>query len=248
LKLNDADRTRMGALMDIALTAQDKRLDALIEELRTGGTLDQTTLIVTSDAPFLLPAAAPEKPAPEKPGVDKPVPEKPPVDKPSKDKEPATTESAEEPLSLPLVIRFAGGYAAGRVVTAMTDPTDVGATVVAAFGGSIVDLAGRDLSTLALDDEPARNLALLSDDGRGYQLSWGDLRLVGSWGKTPQLRQRPSTEDLRAKRPYEYLAAWGLAAEARDRWLTARSKGPGREPATIDAATAAALETWERAR
>jgi len=233
LKLNDQDRVRLAALAELAITAQDRRLDQLIEDLRTAGTLDQTMLVVTGDAPYVIPSGEGKASAKDK----------------EKEKDaPPPPEPTEEPLAIPLVIRFAGGHASGKVVTAITDPTDVAATIVAAYGGSIVDLEGRDLARLALDDEPARDTARLSDDGRGYQLAWGDLRLVGSWGKVPALRLKLGGDDLRAKRPYEYLAAWGLAATARDRWLSSRSKGPGREPATIDGATSAALDTWERAR
>jgi hypothetical protein len=130
----------------------------------------------------------------------------------------------------------------------VTDPTDVASTIVAAFGGPLEGLAGRDLATLAIDDEPARDVPRLSDDGRGYQLTWGDVRLVGAWERAPRLEPRLGNEDLKSKRPFEFLAAWGLAAEARAAWLSARAKGPGREPATIDGATQAALDSWERSR
>ncbi len=134
------------------------------------------------------------------------------------------------------------------MVSAVTDPTDLATTIIAAFGGPTDGLAGRDLALLSLDDEAARDAPRLSDDGHGYQLTWGDIRLVGVWGKPPRLEPRMGNEDLKSKRPFEYLAAWGLAAEARAAWLSARAKGPGREPATIDAATQAALDSWERSR
>lgn len=223
LRVNAADRVRLEALMNTAVETQSKKLDALIEAMRANGTLDKATVIVTSDAPFTLPHAA-------DPNVEAPA------------------EAPEDPLAIPLVIRFPGKFAAGRVVHAITDQTDVASTIVAAFGGPQEGLFGRDLGKLAPDDEPARDVARLSDDGRGYQLAWGDIRLVGAWEKAPRLEPRVGNEDLRAKRPFEYLAAWGLAAEARAAWLSARAKGPGREPATIDPATQAALDSWERSR
>jgi hypothetical protein len=225
LRVSPADHIRMVALLDSALASQDKKLDALIESMRASGALDKATLIVTGDAPMSLPNAVAD------PKADPPPPETP-----------------EDPLAIPLVIRFPGSFAAGRVVNAITDPTDVASTVVAAFGGPAEGLFGRDLAALAPDDEPARDVARLSDDGRGYQLAWGDIRLVGAWEKVPRLEPRVGNEDLRSKRPFEYLAAWGLAAEARAAWLSARAKGPGREPATIDPATQAALDSWERSR
>lgn len=226
LRVAPADHIRMIALMDSALATQDKKLDALIEAMRQNGTLDKTTLIVTGDAPMTLPQATPD---PKAPAAE-------------------VAETPEDPLGIPLIIRYPGGYGAGHVVQAVTDPTDVASTVVAAFGGPLEGLFGRDLATLALDDEAARDVARLSDDGRGYQLAWGDIRLVGAWERVPRLEPRVGNEDLRAKRPFEYLAAWGLAAEARALWLSARAKGPGREPATIDPATQAALDSWERSR
>ncbi len=225
VRLTDDDKVRLRALADAAVAEQDAKLDALIERLRESGALDRTLLIVTGDAPFALPAPGS---TPDSAGAEPPV--------------------AEDPNAIPLVIRFPSGHAAGRVVHAVTDPTDVATTIVAAWGGATDGLAGRDLSQLAVDDEIARDTPQLSDDGHGYQLTWGDVRLVGRWGKTPLLEPRLGAEDLRAKRPHEYLAAWGLAAEARALWLTARSKGPGREPATIDPATQAALDSWERSR
>lgn len=222
VRLTDDDKIRLRALSDAAIAAQDLALDALVERLRADGTLDRTLLIVTGDAPFALP----------QPGSA--------TDPPS--------EPAEDPNAIPLVIRFPSGHAAGRVVHAVTDPTDVATTILAAWGGATDGLAGRDLALLAVDDEVARDTPRLSDDGHGYQLTWGDVRLVGGWGKAPILKPKLGPEDLRAKRPHEYLAAWGLAAEARALWLTARAKGPGREPATIDPATQAALDSWERSR
>jgi hypothetical protein len=218
------------ALQDVGLAEQDRRLDGLIAALRASGALDKTLLVVTSDVPFVLPAATAKS---EDADADAP---------------PTTLTPGGDPLAIPLVIRFPGAFAGGRVVTAITDPTDVAATILAAFGASIGDLAGRDLVDLALDDTRARDAARLLDDGHGYQLAWGELRLVGSWGKPPALRVGSDTSDVRVDRPYEYLAAWGLAADARERWLAARAKGPGREPATIDGATASAMDSWERTK
>jgi hypothetical protein len=232
LRITESDRIRMLALQASALEFQDQRLELLLEALRNSGALDKTLFAVTGDAPFVLPPAwTPPQPA----GSGSAAP-------------PKNLEPPEDLLALPLVVRFPGGVGAGRSVHAVTDPTDLTSTVVAAFGGPTDGLAGRDLAGLALDDEVARDAPRLSDDGRGYQLAWGDLRLVGAWGKAPRLEARTGGEDLKAKRPYEYLAAWGLAAEARAAWLTARAKGPGREPATIDPQTQAALDSWERTR
>lgn len=250
----DADRTRMVALQDVAVAAEDRRLDAFVEGLRASGALEQTTLIVTSDVPLYLPRAS-KPPAP--PGAPSSAPSAAPAPRGSASARPpgppplppgTSIEDGEEPLSVPLLVRFPDRHAAGRMVTAQTDPTDVAATIVAAFGGAIDELAGRDLAALAIDDELSRDLPRLSDDGRIYQLAWGEVRLVGIWGKTPTLRASTSDDELRARRPFEYLAAWGLAVEARRHWLTARKRGPGREPATIDAATQAALDAWEKAK
>ncbi len=241
--LNEADRARLLAMQSIGLAAQDAKLDALIESMRAAGTLDGAMLIVTSDAPYPIPAAtAKEQPTAAgstSASLQPPSPPPPPHE---------VELPADDPLAIPLVIRFPHGFGAGRVVTAMTDPTDVAVTVVAGFGASTSDLAGRDLALLAVDDARARDAARLLDDGHGYQLAWGDLRLVGAWGKAPTIREGTFAGDAKAKRPYEYLAAWGLAAHERERWLSARAKGPGREPATIDAATSAAMDTWERVK
>jgi len=130
----------------------------------------------------------------------------------------------------------------------VTDPSDVAATVVLALGGSADGLFGRDLAVLARGEDEARDAPRLLDDGRGYTFVWGESRLVGVWGKPPQLRFELDDADLRADHPYLYLSAWGLAADARNGWMIARAKGPGREPATIDGPTQAALDAWEKPR
>lgn len=237
MRVSEADHIRMMALEANALGAQDKKLDALIESMRENGTLDKTTLIVTGDAPFHIPQGTPDP----KLAASASASVAPPSPAPA-------PEPAGDPLAIPLIIRFPSAYAGGRIVNAVTDPTDVAATVIASFGGPLEGLAGRDLASLAMDDEPARDVPRLSDDGHGYQLAWGDVRLVGAWERVPRLEPRVGNDDLRTKRPFEFLAAWGLAAEARAAWLTARAKGPGREPATIDPATQAALDSWERTR
>ncbi len=242
LKFSEGDRTRLLALEAAALAKQDEKLDALIESLRASGALDKTMIVVTGDTPFPIPSATFDAKAAASASasalpMSPPSPEKP--DKPDK---------PEDPLGIPLIVRFAGGYAAGRVISAVTDPTDVATTIVIAWGGAVEGLAGRDLAFLAFEDDLARDTPRLSDDGHGYQLAWSDLRLVGAWGKVPRLELRGTADDIRAKRPHEYLAAWGLAAEARALWLAARAKGPGREPATIDPQTQAALDSWERSR
>ena len=247
---SEADHTRLLALQAVAVGAADARLDAFVEGLRSTGALDQLTLIVTGDVPLHLPHTRAPEPPPSAATSSAPPRAKGPTAPPGPPPLPPGTsvEDGEEPLAVPLVIRFPEHHAAGRVVTAQTDPTDVAATVVASFGASIDGLAGRDLAELAIDDEPSRDLARLSDDGHIYQLTWGEVRLVGIWGRSPSLRAASSDDDLRQKRPFEYLAAWGLAVVERQRWLTARTAGPGREPATIDAATQAALASWERAK
>ena len=99
----------------------------------------------------------------------------------------------------------------------------------------IVGDGGLDFEALLLRIHPAASrVKLLAEQTPSSYVAW-DLLALGN-------------EDLRAKRPFEFLAAWGLAAEARAAWLSARAKGPGREPATIDPATQAALDSWERTR
>ncbi|MBK7401707.1 MAG: sulfatase-like hydrolase/transferase [Myxococcales bacterium] len=240
-KLNEADRARLEALRDAALLAQSKRLEAFLEDQRAQGTLDKLLLVVTGDVPFTIPPAHVEaKPAVS--GAPSVVGSKLPP------KAPPKPVLDSEPLQIPLLVRFPGGAHAGKVVDVVTDPSDVAATVVLALGGSADGLFGRDLALLARGDDDARDAPRLLDDGRGYTFVWGESRLVGVWGKAPQLRFALDDADLRADHPYLYLSAWGLAADARNGWMLARAKGPGREPATIDGATQAALDAWEKPR
>lgn len=237
-KLSESDRARLEALRDAALLAQSKRLEAFLEDQRAQGALDRLMLVVTSDVPFPIPPAHVEAPKP--PATPDASAKPPPKVAPPKPPEP-------EPL-LPLFVRFPGGAYAGKTVDVVTDPSDVAATVIVALGGSADGLFGRDLLALARGDDDARDTPRLLDDGRGYTFVWNQARLVGVWGKAPVLRLDPSSPTAPNEHPYLYLSAWGLAAESRNQWMLARAKGPGREPATIDPATQAALDAWEKPR
>lgn len=238
-KLSEADRARLEALRDAALLAQSKRLEAFLEDQRAQNALDKLLLVVTSDVPFTIPPAHVDAP---KPAPDAHASAKPAVPKIAPPKAPEP-----EPY-IPLFVRFPGGVYAGKTVDVVTDPSDVAATVVVALGGSADGLFGRDLLALARGDDDARDTPRLLDDGRGYTLVWNQARLVGVWGKAPVLRLDPTNPEPPGEHPYLYLSMWGLAAESRNQWMLARAKGPGREPATIDPATQAALDAWEKPR
>ncbi|MFI5302906.1 MAG: sulfatase-like hydrolase/transferase, partial [Polyangiales bacterium] len=236
LRLSANDHERLAALSDAALDVQLQRVSAIVDGLRAAGLLDDTLIIVTGDAPFVVPSvvASPAPIASASASASK-----------SARMTPAPHDD-RAPLEMPLLVRFPGGAGAGTIVEVPTDSTDVAATILASFGASTGEIGGRDLRVLLARPDVAIDTPRLIDDGRGYQLVYADLRLVGAWGRTPQLRTRTSSEDLREARPFEYAVAWSVAADARARWIEQRSKGAGREPATIDSATAAAMDSWEK--
>jgi hypothetical protein len=260
-RLAPADYERIDALTDAALAPQLTSLEATLAKLKEAGRLDRTMVVVTSDVSFALPpppssgatpsvptgatSAAPQRRgAPASSGLPSPSAVAVSPTKPARER--FAVAVRDETLAIPLLVRFPQARHAGRTVAAVTDPTDVAATIVAGFGGSIAPLAGRDLESLVSEEDRARATPRLEDDGSGYTLVWGAMRLSGDWRHAPSLLI--GGEEVRQQRPFEYMAAWGLTAEERARWLAMRARGPGREPATIDGKTSEALDSWEKSR
>ncbi|MFO0661061.1 MAG: sulfatase-like hydrolase/transferase [Polyangiaceae bacterium] len=223
-KLTPPDMKRIEAMTDVAMAQTDRALSNLIDTLRKANLWNDTLFIVTSDVAVPLDPTGQILPFAEVP------------------------EMSERALRVPLYVHFPGGDLAGRRVDVPTMTVDLTRTTLAALG---IDAPGRvggmDLHALvergALPIERPSE-ATLPDR---WASRWADLRLFAKEGAPPQLcdlKTDPACEkDIREQLPNTTLQLWRWTYDyeflGRD-----PSKRLTREPATIDADTAAALGVW----
>lgn len=219
-RLTENDRVRMWELYQKGLEGQDRALHQLMEVLRKEELWEETMFIVTSDVGIPKSSRAPFG---EGEGLE------------------------EKSLELPLWVHFAGGELQGLEVETPTTATDIASTVLGAFGLAVPSsFEGRDLYTIAQSPRfrTARPLGATLD-GR-YSVRWGDFVLHGVAGRSPSfcdLSNDPTCE-------YNRLEDVPLLSRAMFRWIwdadseARRARSNPREPAEIDAETAAALSVW----
>lgn len=217
-RLSEADRIRMWALYEKGLAGQDRALGALVETLRKDDLWKDTLFVVTSDTGV-------SNRAPFGEGED----------------------LSEESLSVPLWVRFPAGDKKGLTVDTPTAVTDVSRTVLAALGlGIPKHFEGADLYATATAQAFASARPLGATLGSRYSVRWGDFLLHGTAGKSPvlcDLSQDPSCENSR-------LDPMPIVSRAMFRWMwdadfaARQARSEPREPATVDADTAAALSVW----
>lgn len=219
-RLTENDRTRMWALYEWALAGQDRAMGALVDLLRKEGLWDATTFVVTGDVSVPATSHAPFGDG---------------------------EELAEEQLAVPLFVHFAGGAQAGVRVDAPTAMVDVGRTALAALGLEVPKaFEGTGLYAMATGGSFPSGRALRATLGNRYSSRWGDLLLAGAAGRPPtlcDLAADPACETNRLETMP--LAARSLFRFTYDDEAAARkARRATREPATIDADTAAALQVW----
>lgn len=217
--LTAADRERARALAATALAGQDRALGGLIAALRSAGLWDATLFIVTGDVASGL----------------------------SDDALYAGGLDLREPhLALPLYVRFPEGLYAGRRIDAPTEVYDVARTALEALRLRPPARAlGRDLAAIASGLEHPFGEPQVATLGNRYAARWGELVLSGRFDAAPTLC------DLAVDRTcaFDRREAMPLAAQALFRRTIAldaayRVPASQREPATIDADTAAQLLVW----
>ena len=218
-RLNESDRTRMWAIYESALAGQDRALGHFIETIKKANLWDRTLFIVTGDL-----STSSDNRTPFGDGE----------------------EPTEEILRVPLWVHFPGGALGGKSIRLPTGTTDLSRTVLDALRLPIPDgFEGVDLfataSAMALPGGRPQAATL----GRHYSLRMGDLILSGTAGKVPALCDTVSDPTCGSDR-FERMprAASLLFRLAFDAELAAQKHKPVREPATIDAPTAAALQVW----
>jgi hypothetical protein len=218
-RLNESDRTRMWAIYESALAGQDRALGHLIETIKKANLWDKTLFIVTGDL-----STSSDNRAPFGDGE----------------------EPTEELLRVPMWVHFPGGALGGKTIRLPTGTTDLSRTVLDALRLPVPDgFEGVDLFTTASGIALPGGRALPATLGRHYSLRLGDLILSGTAGKLPALCDTVSDPTCANDR-FDRMprAATLLFRMAYDAEAAAQKHKPTREPATIDAPTAAALQVW----
>lgn len=215
--VTDADRRRVRALEQLALAGQDRALGALITALKAANLWETTLLVVTGD-----------------------------VASGATDLFADGSDLREPALSLPLYVHFPGGLYAGRRIAEPTEVMDITRTSLRALGLSFSKSPrGKDLAWVAGGfAEPPEGPQIATLPGR-YSARWGSLVLTGRFPAAPSLCDLAldplCTFNRRETMPIAASAIFrSIVAEE----ASTRAPREMREPATIDAETAAALSVW----
>lgn len=218
--LSPADLQRIRSIADLALSAEDRALGALIAALRSANVWDSSLLVVTADI-----SSGPSESSLYAEGTD----------------------LRESTLLLPLYVHFPGGAYAGARVDEPTEVVDIAHTVLSEMNLSFSRKSyGRDLALIAaqVDAEGfgGPQIAVLDDR---YATRWRSLILTGRYGSAPFLcatKLDPTCAFNR--REAMPIAAMALFRRTVMTDMQTRSPLSAREPATLDPETAAALSVW----
>lgn len=221
-KLTDEEWLRLRSLEDAALVKQSQGLGRLMDALKRSGSWDGSLFIVVSDTGVGDPPRLPFDPA-----------------------GPLT----EDRLKAPLLVKFPFGELSGVESDVPTGSTDIAQSILAALDLASAGVpGGRDLATLAGGEEPPVRPAMVATLGTKYATRIGNWLLTGEWGKVPHLCQQDvdpaCVNDVLAEKPIVASALWRWTHRAEEHASGVGRRGGEREPASIDAETAAALMVW----
>jgi hypothetical protein len=215
-RLRQEDWTRLQAMQSFTLRRQDQSIARLMDLLHERGQWDKTLFVFVADVPMGAPPSIPFGVAP----------------------------LSEDRLLAPLLVKFPGGFQAGRQVSASCTTEDITRTIADALG--LVDprqIEGDTLLNAADDRELPAGRPLVAMMGNQFATRWGPWLLLGEFGNVPRLCQvevDPScVSDLFALHPASALALWHGTFESSQQRPTAKS-----ERTVPDEATAAALLVW----
>ncbi len=219
LRFGDADRTRAWALYGLAVDSEDAALGRLLSAVRAAGREGDTLLMVTGDVGLNEAAHIPFADAQ---GLD------------------------EASLGTLLTLVSPDGALAGTRVSTPTSSIDVARTTIAALGLAPPDgFGGVDLFETATGRVPPNGRPLMAQAGDRFALRWDHYVLSGAHKRETKLcdlsLEEACVTDVRPAYPLALEILHRTAFE-----ILVGSGGPPREPATLDAATQAALRTWGR--
>lgn len=215
-RLRQEDWTRLQAMQAFTLRRQDQTLTRLMDLLHEQGQWDKTLFVFVADVPMGAPPSIPFGTAP----------------------------LSEDRLLAPLLVKFPGGYQAGRQVSASCTTEDITRTIADALGlADHRQIDGNTLLNAADDREPPAGRPLVAMMGNQFATRWGPWLLLGEFGSVPRLCQMevdPScVSDLFVDHPASALALWHGTFESSQLQPTAKS-----EPVILDDETRAAALVW----
>jgi arylsulfatase A-like enzyme len=220
-RLNDDDTERLAALMKAALVKQNGAIAALIATLKRRDAWDDTLFIVAGDVANAEPPSFPFEP---------------------------TGSLREDQLTVPLLVKFPGRAHAGETFGRPVTTVDLTHTILDALQLNIPEtVEGHSLMDALSGNEPLLTRTLISTLGQRYVARTGVWLLSGEFSGVPRLCQTDidpmCVEDQFSRRP---LSARALYQWTMKELATARraAQKTQREPASIDADTAAALTVW----
>jgi arylsulfatase A-like enzyme len=220
-RLSDEDWLRLDSLTTSAFADQTQALDALINLLKRQNVWQSSLFIFLGDVASGEPPNVPFDPM---------------------------GNLREDQLIVPLLVKFPGNIQAGRSVDTAVTTADVSRTVYDAFGLDLpVGINAADLAHIAAGRGPLAARPLLATLGNRYASRLANWLLFGEIGKEPSLCELyvdpACTTNRFSDRPWTAMASWQWT---RNELLRMKSFGApaAREPASIDADTAAALTVW----
>jgi arylsulfatase A-like enzyme len=218
-RLTESDRTRMWSIYDAALGGQDRALGQFLDALKKASLWDEALFIVTGDV-----STSSDNRAPFGDGED----------------------LAEPLLHVPLWVHFPTSALAGGRVDAPTAVTDLSRTILDALRLPTPDgFEGIDLFTTAAGAGLAAGRPLAATLGSRYSVRLGDLVLSGTSGKPPSLCDLSLDPSCEVDRLDRMPRAGSLLFRFMyDAEVAAQKQKLAREPATVDASTAAAMLVW----
>jgi hypothetical protein len=147
-----------------------------------------------------------------------------------------------------LIVKFPGRLYAGKTFSRPVTTVDITRTILDSIDLSVTEpVEGTSLLDGLTGNEPLLTRTLVATLGQRYVSRTGAWLLTGELGSAPKLCQTDvdpmCVDDQFAKMPLTARAIWRWTAEELTQSRRAGRKTQ-REPASIDAETAAALTVW----
>ena len=220
-RLSDEDWVRLESLTNSAFVDQSQALDQMIHLLKRKNVWQQTLFVFMGDVGAGEPPNVPFDPI---------------------------GSLREDQLIAPLLVKFPNGLAGGRSIETPVSTADVTRTLYSALGLDLPEGSNAlDLTQIAANRGPVSIAPLIATLGNRYASRVSNWLLFGEIGKEPSLCEiyvdPACTTNHFLDHPWTSNAAWQWTREelARTRAVGAKI---GREPASIDPDTAAALVVW----
>lgn len=220
-RLSDDDWVRLESLANAAFTSQVQALDQLFNVLKRNNLWQSSLVVFMGDVSAGEPPNVPFEPRGSLRG---------------------------DQLTVPLVVKFPGNEFAGHSIERPVTTVDITKTIFSALGLDAPDgITADDLEQVAGGRGPLAQRALVSTLGNSYASRLSNWLLFGELGKDPSLCELyvdpACTTNRFADRTLTSKTAWLWSRNELLRMSNTKGAA-AREPASIDADTAAALMVW----